>query len=159
LGDYGKNYLVRAVVAQIGFGANKGEYAVYQNAERDANLKPLSGKAVYTMTFSGDDLPPVKAFWSVTVYDDDGFLCKNSAAEQLLGISRHALGSNSGLASDADGNITLYLGREPPAGIPLENWLPTPDGSFQVTIRLYQPDDRILSNRWKAPKLVRRKNL
>lgn len=159
LGDYGKNYLVRAVVAQIGFGANKGEYAVYQNAERDANLKPLSGKAVYTMTFSGDDLPPVKAFWSVTVYDDEGFLCKNSAAEQLLGISRHALGSNSGLASDADGNITLYLGREPPAGIPLENWLPTPDGSFQVTIRLYQPDDRILSNRWKAPKLVRRKNL
>lgn len=159
LGDYGVNYLVRAVVAQIGFGANKSEYTVYQNTERDANLMPLTGKAVYTMTFSGDDLPPVKAFWSVTVYDGDGFLCKNSAAEQLLGMPRHALGSNSGLVPDANGNITLYFAHVPPAGIPLENWLPTPDGSFELTIRLYQPDDRILSNEWKTPKVVRRKDL
>jgi len=157
LGDYGVNYLVRAVVAQIGFGANKSEYAVYQNTERDANLIPLTGKAVYTMTFSGDDLPPVKAFWSVTVYDDDGFLCKNSAAEQLFGISRHALGSNSDLVPDDDGNITLYLAHEPPAGIPLENWLPTPDESFELTIRFYQPDERILSGQWKTPKVVRQK--
>lgn len=154
LGEYGRRYLIRAVVAQVGFGANRGEFAVYQNASRDAKHRPLSGKYGYTLTFPADALPPVKAFWSLTVYGNDGFLRDNLLAEQLS-VSSYALGSNSELSASADGSITLYLTTEPPEGTPLSNWLPTPPGAFQVTIRLYDPSDAILESQWKVPPIVR----
>ena len=153
LGDYGKQYLVRAVVAQVGFGANRGEYAVYQNANRDKNLRILDGNQAYTMTFAADELPPVAAFWSLTVYGDDGFLTTNPIAEGM-GIQRYAVGTNSGLVPDDEGNIRLHISHLPPETGPLENWLPTPEGSFQLTIRLYDPAESILKNQWKVPAIV-----
>lgn len=154
LGEYGRRYLIRAVVAQVGFGANRGEYAVYQNASRDSRHRLLNGKSVYTMTFTADQLPPVKAFWSLTVYGSDGFLRDNSSAEQL-DVSSYAVGSNTGLVASEDGSITIYLAAEPPADVPLANWLPTPEGGFEVTIRLYDPGEAILRSEWKTPPIIR----
>ena len=154
LGEYGQRYLIRAVVAQVGFGANRGEYAVYQNASRDSRHRLLGGKSVYTMTFPAEQLPPVKAFWSLTAYGSDGFLRDNPVAEQL-GVSSYAVGSNTGLEPSADGSITIYMAAEPPAGAPLANWLPTPEGRFEVTIRLYDPRDAILKSEWKTPPIIR----
>ncbi|MDF1642265.1 DUF1254 domain-containing protein [Thalassolituus oleivorans] len=154
LGDYGTRYFIRAVVAQVGFGANKGKFAVYQNASRDDRLERLNGENNYTLTFNKNELPPVKAFWSLTVYADDGFLTDNRAA-RMLGITRFALGSNDELIQDDEGNITLYLASIPPLGAPLSNWLPTPKGNFQVTIRLYDPESAILENEWQVPSLIK----
>ncbi|MCG8317207.1 MAG: DUF1254 domain-containing protein [Pseudomonadales bacterium] len=152
LGDYKKRYLVRAVVSQIGFGANKGEFAVYQNTMRDSERQLLTGDATYKLTFKASDLPPVKAFWSLTVYGDDGFLRDNRSAE-ALGIKRYAVGSNTGLIPDENGDISVYFSHQPPVGVPLQNWLPVPKDSFQVTVRLYDPEKAVLSNRWKVPPL------
>lgn len=158
LGDFGQRYFIRGVVAQVGFGANRGEFAVYQNAERDSKRQRLSGDAVYSMTFAADDLPPVQAFWSVTIYGDDGFLRDNPVADRME-MTRYALGSNNGLVEDERGNVTLYFSAEPPGGVPLENWLPVPEGRFQATVRYYAPEESILSNRWRTPPIVKREDL
>ena len=150
LGDYGKRYFIRAVVAQVGFGANQNKYAVYQNAERDSQLQKMHGSNDYTFTLKADDMPDVGAFWSITVYGDDGFL-KNNAHAAAVGIERYALSSNTPLATDENGDITLYISSQPPQGAPLSNWLPAPDEYFQLTLRFYDPDQDILNAEWQAP--------
>ncbi|MGP0172328.1 DUF1254 domain-containing protein [Pseudomonas sp. NCHU5208] len=154
LGSYGHRYFVRAVVAQIGFGANKNEYAVYQNAERDSNRERLSGVNHYVFTLKGDDLPPVDAFWSLTLYGDDGFLRDNDAAA-LLGPQVYALGSNNDLVADENGDIHIHISAIPPAGVPLSNWLPAPPEKFQLTLRFYAPQQAILKNEWNIPEVVK----
>ncbi len=155
LGDYEDDYFIRAVVAQVGFGANKGEFAVYQNLSRDSAFRLLNGDSVYTMTFAAGEEPPVGAFWSITVYDTAGFLTENPAAE-ALGITRYAVGSNTGLEYDADGNLTIHMAAEPPAGVPVSNWLPVPQGEdFVVTLRMYDPMEEILESDWSAPMVNR----
>lgn len=154
LGDYGKRYFIRAVVAQIGFGANRNEFAVYQNADRDSRSERLHGHNVYTFTLKADDMPDVGAFWSMTAYGEDGFLM-DAPYQDSFGINRHALGSNSTLARDDDGNITIYISSMPPEGVPLSNWLPVDEASFQLTLRLYDPGEDILTNEWKAPAVVK----
>ncbi len=151
LGDYQDDFFIRAVVAQVGFGANKGEFAVYQNLSRDSAFRVLNGDSVYTMTFEPGETPPVRAFWSITVYDTVGFLTDNDAAE-ALGLTRYAVGSNTGLEYDADGSLTIYMSAEPPAGVPLSNWLPVPKGEdFVATLRMYDPMEEILESEWTAP--------
>lgn len=150
LGDYGDKYLVRAVVSQIGFGANRNEFAVYQNTARDGSKAKLDGSTgSYQMHFDAGQTPPVNAFWSVTVYDDDGFLVENP---------RHvyALGSNSGLKTGPDGGTTIVFSARKPDDVPEQNWLPVPKGSFQVTLRMYWPEEPILSGQWSAPPIEKR---
>ena len=154
LGDYGHRYFIRAIVAQIGFGANKNEYAIYQNAERDSERQRFSGENHYVFTLKGDDLPPVDAFWSLTLYGDDGFLRDNDAAA-MLGTQVYALGSNTGLTADENGDIQIHISAIPPAGVPLSNWLPAPDEEFQLTLRFYAPDEALLENEWQAPEVIK----
>ena len=154
LGDYGKRYFIRALVAEIGFGANRGEFAVYQNANRDSKFKLLDGESDYVITFKANRMPPVNGFWSFTVYGEDGFLTSNAAAEQL-GLERYAIGSYDQLEYEENGDLKLYLSTTPPEGVPLSNWLPTPQGKFQVTARYYDPDEPILKSRWKTPVIVK----
>ncbi len=150
LGDYGSNYLVRAVVSQIGFGANRNELATYQNADKDGDGRSLDGaKATYELRFPKGALPPVQAFWSVTVYDEDGFLVSNP-------IERYALGSNSGLAADENGDVTIVFATERPADVVESNWLPAPAGPFEVTLRMYAPEQPILDGSWSVPAITRR---
>lgn len=148
LGDYDQRYLVRAIVAQVGFGANRNQFATYMNASQDADLDTLDGaKASYTMTFDQNELPPVNAFWSVTVYDEAGFLVKNS-------IQRYALGSRSNLEKNSEGGITITMANQPPKDSPTSNWLPVPEGKFQVTLRMYWPKAAILDGQWQPPEIT-----
>lgn len=154
LGDYGKRYFIRAVVAQVGFGANKNSYAVYQNVERDSRLQKMHGSNDYTFTLKADDMPDVGAFWSITAYGDDGFLKDNTHAASV-GIERYALSSNTPLELDENGDITLYISSQPPQGVPLSNWLPVPADYFQLTLRFYDPGEDILNAEWKAPAVIK----
>ncbi|MDY7025108.1 MAG: DUF1254 domain-containing protein [Pseudomonadota bacterium] len=144
LGDYGTDYGIRYLVALEGFGANRGEYAVYQNAGQDSNQEALSGEHSYSLTFSANELPPADAFWSVTVYDKEGYLVENT--EQ-----RYAVGSNSSMALNADGSLTVYFAKTQPEEAPNNNWVPTPDGEFGLTLRLYSPQESVLNGDWQAP--------
>ncbi|MDF1762148.1 MAG: DUF1254 domain-containing protein [Oleibacter sp.] len=155
LGEYERRYFIRALVAQVGFGANKRDFAVYQNAKRDADNEILNGRNDYTITFAANALPPVQAFWSVTVYGDDGYLTENKISKRL-GVDRYALGSNDELVKDRKGNVTIYVSHLPPRGVSLSNWLPTPRGNFQMTARFYAPEEAILENEWKMPDIVKR---
>lgn len=97
----------------------------------------------------------MQAFWSVTVYGDDGYLTENKISKRL-GIDRYALGTNDELIKDRKGNITIYVSHLPPRGVPLSNWLPTPKGNFQMTARFYAPEEAILENEWQMPDVVKR---
>ena len=150
LGNYDDNYLVRAVVAQIGFGANRNEFAVYQNATATGDGNQLDGsRGVYELRFAAGETPPINGFWSVTVYDSDGFLSENP-------IDRYALGSNSGLVANEDGEIVITFSTSKPEDVPQENWLPIPSEPFEVTLRMFGPDEAILKGKWSAPPITQR---
>ncbi len=146
LGDYGDRYLVRAVVARVGFGANRREDAVYLNAARDRRGRRLDGsRARYLLRFAPGGLPPVHAFWSISLYDGDGFFVPNA-------IGRHVLGSHGVLALAADGSLELHIQGDRPAD---GHWLPAPDGPFELTMRMYWPDEALVAGRWTPPRLHR----
>lgn len=148
IGDYGDRVLVRAVVARIGLGANRSAFALYQNAGADGRGRPLDGHHRYQLVFPPGQAPPAEAFWSVTVYGPDAFLVDHPSG-------RHALGSTSPLVPDRDGAIILTLSNTPPEDQPVSNWLPIPEGPFEVTLRLYAPREEALTGAWRAPELRR----
>ena len=144
------DYVARATGAQVGIGANSRDEAMYTIYDRDAAGQPLDGGAhAYTLRFAKGQLPPVNAFWSVTMYD---------LPKQLLvrnPIDRYLINSPMlpGLKTDADGGITLHLQAESPGADRESNWLPAPRGPFMVTLRYYWPAAALLKGRWKAPKI------
>ncbi|MCU1717064.1 DUF1254 domain-containing protein [Pseudomonas sp. 5P_3.1_Bac2] len=144
LGTYGTNYRLRALVALAGLGANPPEDAIYPNNFRDANGKPYSGKNDYVLRFEPGQLPPAGAFWSLTLYDHEGFQVSNP-------INRFALGSYDKFKYGEDGSLELYLQNKAPAKDKENNWLPTPEGNFQLTLRLYLPKPEVLDGSWSAP--------
>ncbi|MEC8443750.1 MAG: DUF1254 domain-containing protein [Pseudomonadota bacterium] len=155
LGDFGRRYFIRALVAQVGFGANKAEYAIYQNTERDSDGERLHGKHTYVFRLDASDLPPTRAFWSMTLYGDDGFL-RDSDAAAALGHQAYAVSDLQPLTPDEHGFIDVYISAIPPEGVPLENWLPAPNEPFQLTLRFYDPDDTLLNNQWDIPEPEKR---
>jgi hypothetical protein len=116
----------------------------------DADEKPVDGNNKYVLHFSKEELPPVEAFWSVTMYDKDGFQCANS-------INRFAISSWMPLKTNNDGSLDLYLQSENPGSDKESNWLPAPKGILGVTMRLYAPKDSVLTGEWNPPaiKLVK----
>ena len=143
IGAYGTEYGLRAVVAMAGLGANLPADAVYPNAQRDAAGEPLVGGWRYVLHFPAGGLPPVRAFWSVTAYDGDGFLIANP-------IGRYALGDRDPLTFNADGSLEIYIQAEPPEPDRRNNWLPIPSqGAFRITARLYWPEEDILQGDWR----------
>jgi hypothetical protein len=121
MGVYGNFYLKRAIVAMAGLGANPPEDAVYPLNVADADGRPLTGDHDYRLHFDQDELPPVGAFWSVTMYDADGF----QAASPL---DRFAVGDRDDLAYNEDGSLDLYLQHHSPGPEREANWLPAPRG-------------------------------
>jgi hypothetical protein len=144
IGRYGDDFLLRAVVAQSGWGANVPEEAVYVGSLRDAHGDLYSGSRAYVMHFGAGSLPPAKAFWSLTVYGLDGFLVANPA-------DRYSVGDRTpGLQTNRDGSVDFYLQHDPPAGHQ-SNWLPTPAGGFRLTMRIYLPEPRVLDGSYELP--------
>jgi len=145
MGVYGIYYLKRAAVAMVGLGANQPEDAIYPLNIGDADGKPLAGEHNYVLHFSKEELPPVNAFWSVTMYDEAGFQVANP-------INRFAIGDRDELKYNADGSLDLYLQHESPGSDKESNWLPSPaTGTLGVTMRLYAPKPQALDGRWNPP--------
>lgn len=146
LGSYGTSYLIRAVVAKIGLGANQNIDARYINAVKDNLGQEFDGTKRYLLHFEPEEIPPVRAFWSLTLYNKEGFLAKDTS-------SIHTLGSNTDLTFNADGSLDIYIQRlSPSAG---KNWLPTPNAPFELTMRMYWPEPSVVEGTWEAPEVKR----
>jgi hypothetical protein len=145
-GRHGQNYTARAVMNFVGLGANVDDENTSFNTYLDSDRVALDGgRSSYSLVLPTP--PPVRHFWSVTVYDaDTGRLCPNSAR-------RHAVGSATGLTSRGDGSIEIELRRDDPGDE--RNWLPIPDGPFFLVMRAYGPQPALLSGAW-TPSGVRR---
>jgi hypothetical protein len=144
IGVYGNAYFKRAVVTLVGLGANPPEDAVYPLLTVDADGDPVVGDRDYVIHFAADALPPVSAFWSVTMYDAEGYQVANE-------LDRFAIGDRDALTYGPDGSLTLYLQHANPGPPRESNWLPAPLGALGVTMRLYAPKAEVLDGRWVPP--------
>jgi hypothetical protein len=144
VGRFGTRYLGRAIVARDLLGANIPRQAIYPIADSDVTGRALDGAHRYTIRFAKGHLPPVNAFWSLTMYDASDFLYANP-------VNRYAIGDRTpGLHYGRDGSLTLYIQHaQPSAAANRANWLPAPSGSFHVVMRLYEPRPAALAGRWK----------
>jgi len=145
MGVYGNFYMKRAIVALVGLGSNQPEDAIYPLNFSDADGKPMAGGKRYVLHFSKAELPPVDAFWSVTMYDATGFQVANE-------LNRFAIGDRDALKYNADGSRDIYIQHESPGKDKESNWLPsTAKGVLGVTMRLYAPRPQALDGRWVPP--------
>ncbi|MDM9630992.1 DUF1254 domain-containing protein [Robiginitalea aurantiaca] len=145
-------FIPRAMGALMGIYGNSGEEAIYPTYLTDAKDSPLdASKNNYTITFKKDEFPPVKAFWSLTMYDGTTQLLIDNPLDRYL--------LNSPMMDqfvlNADGSLTFYLQKESPGAALESNWLPAPNGPFYATMRLYGPKKEVLEGKWVAPELVK----
>jgi hypothetical protein len=148
MGVYGNYYLKRAIVAKLGLGANQPEDAIYPLNLADNENKPLDGTHEYVLHFDKIELPPVNAFWSATLYDEEGFQVANP-------LNRFAIGDRDPLTYNADGSLDLYVQHASPIPSKESNWLPAPAGSCNLTLRLYWPKPEVLDGTWNPPPVRR----
>ena len=148
MGVYGNYYLKRAIVAQVGLGANLPEDAIYPVNVADSTGRPLDGANRYTIHFDKGETPPANAFWSITLYDTEGFQVANP-------LNRFNLSSWMPLKRNADGSLDLYFQTYDPGSEKSSNWLPAPKGPFNLTMRLYAPRSDALTGKWNPPPVVR----
>lgn len=146
---FGDDILLRAAVAKDQIYVAVPEEAIYPIGRVDAAGKPLDARRTYRITIPAAALPPVDAFWSITLYDDDGFMVPNP-------IHRYSVGDRtSDLVHRPDGSVVIEIGATAPSGSGV-NWLPSPKaGPFYLMMRLYQPRADVLDRRWSPPPIVR----
>ncbi|WP_271407960.1 DUF1254 domain-containing protein [Pseudomonas sp. Q1-7] len=153
LGDYGTNYMKRAVVAAFGWPANVEADAVYPYATEDSSGQKLNGAHRYTLTFAKGQLPPVNGFWSITQYQiDQGWWFVPNP------LNKFTVSPRDEMTYNADGSLTLYFQHESPGKDKEANWLPAPKGDFLPMLRMYWPKAQtpsILDGSWTPPKIVR----
>jgi hypothetical protein len=146
-GQWGQNYNLRAAIAMRSLGQNIAAEALYMNTREDARQQTLNGSKDYTLTFSKDQLPPVNAFWSITMYNAENFFVDNH-------IDRYAISNrNEGLKTNPDGSLTIYIQQADPGTDKTSNWLPAPADNFRLSMRLYVPKQIILEGKWQPPAL------
>lgn len=148
MGVYGNSYLKRAIVTQLGLGANVPEDAVYPLNQGDGSGEPLDGANTYALRFDKGAAPPVDAFWSVTLYGPEGYQVANP-------LNRFAVSSWMPFKYNPDGSLDLYIQNESPGKDKEANWLPAPKGPFNLTMRLYAPKSEVLTGKWNPPPVVR----
>lgn len=144
VGTYGTAYKLRGMATLIGLGVNLPEDAVYPASFVDGDGKPYNGANRYVLHFDKGKLPPAEAFWSVTLYDKDGFQAPNA-------LSRFALGDRDKLTFNADGSLDIYIQNDRPGADKESNWLPAPTGEFNLAMRLYSPRRDALDGPWTPP--------
>ena len=136
--------MLRAFVAETGWGTNVPAEAVYARSDRDTSGAPYNGNRSYVLHFRLGELPPVKAFWSVTMYAPDRFFVANP-------INRYAIGDRTpGLQYGKDHSLDIYIQHDPPPGHE-SNWLPAPSGPFSLSMRLYLPKASAIEGRYRYP--------
>lgn len=144
LGAYGTRYLARAGIAWMALGANLPQDAIYPMTRVDSNGQPLSGQNRYVLHFAKDQLPPVNAFWSVTMYNNQQFFVANP-------IDRYALGDRDRLKFNPDGSLDLFIQHDSPRKDREANWLPAPLAGYNLVMRLYWPKKSVLDGAWVPP--------
>jgi hypothetical protein len=153
LGQYGTDYMKRAVVAAFGWPANLQEDAVYPYTTIDAKGETLTGAHNYTITFAKGQLPPANGFWSFTMYMiDQGWWFVPNA------LNKFTVSPRDKLVYNADGSLTLYFQTESPGKDKEANWLPAPKGDFVLMMRMYWPketDPSVLTGSWEPPKVTK----
>jgi hypothetical protein len=144
------NYLYR-MVATIGIWGNSKQEAMYPIYRLDAEGQALSGANRYTLRFAPGQLPPVNAFWSLTMYELPASLLVANP------LNRYLLNSPMlpQFKRDDDGGLTLYIQNESPGADKEPNWLPAPKGPFIMFMRLYWPKAEAMNGTWKQPPLQR----
>ena len=152
-GRYGTDYDLRAMVTMIGPGMNYAEDAVYPFSEKDADGKDYDASHHdYVLRFEKGQLPPVRGFWSLTMYDSEFFFVPND-------LHRYSLSWRDEFVTNDDGSVDLYLQADSPGADKEANWLPAPRGKFIPMLRIYWPQDQppsILDGSWEPPPVRRR---
>ena len=142
---FGTDYYHRTGAVKADPYDNKRNETMYFYTDNDSQLGQLVGELPYEVTFRKGELPPVKGFWSLTMYDPQHFFYPNE-------LKRYALGTkNKSLKYNDDGSLAIYLGNKSPGKEKESNWLPAPAGNFSIWIRAYWPDQAILDGTWKPP--------
>ena len=144
MGVYGDYYLKRAIISMKVLGANLPEDAIYPVLLMDADGNSTDRNNTYLLHFNASELPPVDAFWSVTMYDTEGFPVANS-------INRYDLGDHDNLTYNKDGSLDIYIQHDSPGLDEESNWLPAPREPFSLTMRLYSPRREALDGTWSPP--------
>lgn len=144
-GVWGDNYLLRGAIAYRSIGQNIPEEAIYMNTNEDKGGNVLdASKHNYKITFAKGELPPVDAFWSMTMYNEHNFFVENPIGRLAIGDRTNSMQLND------DGSLTIYFQKDAPKGFE-GNWLPAPDGIFRISLRLYIPKKVVLSGDWSPP--------
>jgi hypothetical protein len=146
-GVYGTNYLHRALLNWQGPGWLLPEDSVYPLAKVDGEGTPLNGSNRYVLHFAKGELPNVKGFWSLTMYDREGFFVANP-------LDRVNLSQQSNFNFNKDGSLDLYIQKDSPGKDKEANWLPSPSDAFSLLMRLYWPSDKapsIIDGSWMPP--------
>lgn len=149
IGNYGHNYIVRALVSLHGIWANTPEESLYFMARTDSEGQLLHGSHCYEICFPAGGLPPVDAFWSISYYDDQGRLTDNDVEKYTVNSLYNRLQPNP------DGSVTVFISANCPQPGMEENWLPSHDGFSSLTLRCYNPSRELLSGDYLLSPLVR----
>jgi hypothetical protein len=146
-GVYGTKYRMRALITAIGLGANRPQDAIYPTSEGPGLIEKFSGGKNYVIHFAKGQMPPAKAFWSITMYDSSYFFVPNP-------INRYTVSSRTKFQTNADGSVDVYLQNASPGKAKESNWLPAPKDRFILMMRLYWPSETppsIIDGSWKPP--------
>jgi hypothetical protein len=147
--DFGTDYYTRTAVAKSNIFVNTQNETKYFYQDLDSTGARLNGAHSYTVTFPAGQLPPVKGFWSLTMYNEHHFFEPNKLVRYSLGTK------NKDLQTAADGSLTIYVSATPPSQDKMSNWLPSPKGDFSVYVRSYWPEEAILNGTWTPPAVVK----
>lgn len=148
--QFGTDYLSRTAMGKANIFVNTPTETTYFYQDLDVDAQRLNGAHQYTVTFPAGALPPVRGFWSLTLYNEHHFFHPNE-------LDRYSLGTkNQRLETDADGSLTLHVSAAPPADeADRDNWLPAPDADFSLYLRAYWPEQGVLDSTWTPPPVTR----
>ncbi|HEY5796814.1 MAG TPA: DUF1254 domain-containing protein [Bosea sp. (in: a-proteobacteria)] len=150
-GNYGTNYIQRALVTAIGLGANRPQDAVYPTSLKPSAFHSYDGANKYIIRFGPGQLPPAKGFWSLTMYDENYFFVDNK-------LNRYSMSMRTNPVMEKDGSLVIYIQNESPGAGKEANWLPAPKRKFLLMMRLYWPDEKkpsIVDGSWVIPPVTK----
>ena len=143
--QWGTDYLNRTATAKSNMYDNKPDETKYIYRDLDRDGQQLHGKNLYSVTFPKGQTPPVKGFWSLTLYNEQHVFHPNR-------LNRYSLGTkNKSLKYQPDGSLTLYFGAISPGTDKETNWVPAPEGAFSLYLRAYWAEQGILDGTWVPP--------
>jgi hypothetical protein len=147
--EFGTDYFTRTAVAKSNIFVNTPRETKYFYQDFDGDGQQLNGNHAYTVTFAAGQKPPVKGFWSLTLYNQHHFFSPND-------LKRYSVGTkNKTLVTAPDGSLTIYVQSTPPDGDKRANWLPSPKENFALYTRAYWPEESALNGTWTPPAVTK----